>query len=155
MLAPAGEIGAHARQVRWKGGTATTTLAARNGPGATPTRRTLASDLDHLIGLQRDEPGRRLRLPHRHHASVQTATSILQWRAGIRRRIAPHQLRHCHAIELVREGVPVHILQRQLGHANLAVTAVYLAGVAPEEVLAVAQHRRAPSRPTVKQSSQS
>jgi integrase len=26
--------------------------------------------------------------------------------------------------ELVREGVPVHILQRQLGHANLAVTTV-------------------------------
>ena len=66
-------------------------------------------------------------------------------RAGVRRRMAPHQLRHCHAIELVREGVPVHILQRQLGHTNLAVTTVYLSGVAPEEVIAVAQRRKAPS----------
>ena len=66
-------------------------------------------------------------------------------RAGVRRRVAPHQLRHCHAIELVREGVPVHLLQRQLGPANLAVTTVYLSGVAPEEVLAATQQRKAPS----------
>ena len=45
----------------------------------------------------------------------------------------------------MREGVPVHILQRQLGHANLAVTTVYLASVAPEEVLAVAHQRRQPT----------
>lgn len=57
----------------------------------------------------------------------------------------PHQLRRRHAVELVREGVPVHILQRQLGHANLAVTTVYLASVAPEEVLAVAHQRRQPT----------
>jgi site-specific recombinase XerD len=69
----------------------------------------------------------------------------LQRRVGVRRRIAPHQLRHCHAVELVREGVPVHILQRQLGHANLAVTTVYLSSVAPEEVLAVAHQRRQPT----------
>jgi site-specific recombinase XerD len=65
--------------------------------------------------------------------------------ANIRRRIAPHQLRHCHAVELVREGVPVHILQRQLGHANLAVTTIYLSSVAPEEVLTAALHRPAPT----------
>ena len=69
----------------------------------------------------------------------------LQRLCGIRRRIAPHQLRHCHAVELVREGVPVHILQRQLGHANLAVTTVYLSSVAPEEVLAIAHQRRQPT----------
>ncbi|MGO9898419.1 MAG: tyrosine-type recombinase/integrase [Solirubrobacteraceae bacterium] len=36
--------------------------------------------------------------------------------AGVRRRLAPHQLRHAHAVELAREGVPVNIIQRQLGH---------------------------------------
>jgi site-specific recombinase XerD len=65
--------------------------------------------------------------------------------AGMRRRIAPHQLRHCHAVELVREGVPVHILQRQLGHANLAVTTIYLSSLAPEEVLSAALQRPAPT----------
>jgi integrase len=39
--------------------------------------------------------------------------------AGVRRRFAPHQLRHAHAVELAREGVPLNIIQRQLGHANL------------------------------------
>ena len=60
-------------------------------------------------------------------SAVRSALRRLAHDAGIRRRFAPHQLRHRHAIELVREGVPVHILQRQLGHANLAVTTVYLA----------------------------
>jgi site-specific recombinase XerD len=40
-------------------------------------------------------------------------------RAGVRRRFAPHQLRHAHALELAREGVPLNIIQRQLGHTNL------------------------------------
>jgi integrase len=36
--------------------------------------------------------------------------------AGVRRRFAPHQLRHAHAVELAREGVAVNIIQRQLQH---------------------------------------
>jgi integrase len=42
--------------------------------------------------------------------------------AGVRRRFAPHQLRHAHALELAREGVPLNVIQRQLGHANLGTT---------------------------------
>ncbi len=45
-------------------------------------------------------------------------------RAAVRRRFAPHQLRHAHAIELAREGVPINIIQRQLGHSDLGVTSV-------------------------------
>jgi len=37
-------------------------------------------------------------------------------RAGVRRRFAPHQLRHAHALELLREGVPLNVIQRQIGH---------------------------------------
>ncbi len=43
---------------------------------------------------------------------------------GIQRRFAPHQLRHAHAIELAREGVPLNVIQRQLGHANLGTTSI-------------------------------
>ena len=82
---------------------------------------------------------------HLSASAVRATLRQLASSCGIRRRIAPHQFRHFHAVELVREGVPVHILQRQLGHANLAVTTVYLSSVAPEEVLAVAQRRRPPS----------
>jgi len=35
--------------------------------------------------------------------------------AGVRRRFAPHQLRHAHAVEMAREGVPLIVIQRQLG----------------------------------------
>jgi site-specific recombinase XerD len=47
-------------------------------------------------------------------------------RAGVRRRFAPHQLRHAHAVEMAREGVPLIVIQRQLGHSNLGITSVYL-----------------------------
>ena len=42
--------------------------------------------------------------------------------AGVRRRLAPHQLRHAHAVELAHEGVPMVVIQRQLGHAHLGIT---------------------------------
>jgi site-specific recombinase XerD len=31
--------------------------------------------------------------------------------AGVRRRFAPHQLRHAHAVEMAREGVPLIVIQ--------------------------------------------
>jgi site-specific recombinase XerD len=49
--------------------------------------------------------------------------------AGVRRRFAPHQLRHAHAVEMAREGVPLIVIQRQLGHTNLGITSIYRAGV--------------------------
>jgi len=49
--------------------------------------------------------------------------------AGVRRRFAPHQLRHAHAVEMAHEGVPLVVIQRQLGHANLGITSVYLQGI--------------------------
>jgi site-specific recombinase XerD len=33
-------------------------------------------------------------------------------RAGVRRRFAPHQLRHAHAVDMAREGVPPVVIQR-------------------------------------------
>jgi integrase len=42
--------------------------------------------------------------------------------AGVRRRFAPHQFRHANAVEMAREGVPLIVIQRQLGHSNLGIT---------------------------------
>jgi site-specific recombinase XerD len=64
--------------------------------------------------------------------------------ARVRRRFAPHQLRHAHALELAREGVPLNIIQRQLGHANLGTTSIYLQGIDPEEIITAVRTRRAP-----------
>jgi site-specific recombinase XerD len=67
--------------------------------------------------------------------------------AGIRRRFAPHQLRHAHAVEMAREGVPLVVIQRQLGHSNLGITSVYLQGIDNAEIIDTVHARRAPVIP--------
>jgi integrase/recombinase XerD len=73
-----------------------------------------------------------------HHAAA---------RAGVRRRVAPHQLRHAHAVEMSRECVPLLVIQRQLGHADLAITSVYLRGIDNTETVHAVHERPAPVIP--------
>jgi site-specific recombinase XerD len=77
-------------------------------------------------------------------AGVRRELRRLATQAGVRRRFAPHQLRHAHALELAREGVPLNIIQRQLGHTNLGTTSIYLQGIDPEEIIAAVRTRRPP-----------
>jgi site-specific recombinase XerD len=77
-------------------------------------------------------------------ANVRIEFRRLAAQAGIRRRFAPHQLRHAHAVELAREGVALNVIQRQLGHANLGTTSIYLQGIDTEEIIATVHARRAP-----------
>jgi integrase len=77
-------------------------------------------------------------------AAVRGELRRLAAQAGVRCRFAPHQLRHAPALELAREGVPLNIIQRQLGHANLGTTSIYLQGMDPEEIIATVRARRAP-----------
>jgi integrase/recombinase XerD len=65
----------------------------------------------------------------------------------VRRRFAPHQLRHAHAVELAREGVPLNVIQRQLGHTDPGVTSVYLQGIDSAEIINTINSRRAPMMP--------
>jgi site-specific recombinase XerD len=67
--------------------------------------------------------------------------------AGVRRRFAPHQLRHAHAVEMAREGVPLIVIQRQLGHSDLGITSVYLQGIDNAEIIDTVHARRAPMIP--------
>jgi site-specific recombinase XerD len=67
--------------------------------------------------------------------------------AGVRRRFAPHQLRHAHAVEMAREGVPLIVIQRQLGHTNLGITSIYLQGIDNAEIIDTVHARRAPMVP--------
>jgi site-specific recombinase XerD len=62
-------------------------------------------------------------------------------KAGLEKRVHPHGLRHTHAAELVREGVPVNVIRDQLGHASLAVTDRYLRNVAPADLIALGKRR--------------
>ena len=77
-------------------------------------------------------------------SSVRFELHRLATKAGVRRRFAPHQLRHAHAVELAHEGVALNIIERQLGHANLGTTSIYLQGIDSEEIIATVHGRRGP-----------
>ena len=77
--------------------------------------------------------------------------SQLRWladQASVRRRFAPHQLRHAHAVELAREGVPLNVIQRELGDTNLGVTSTYLQGIDNAEMINTIHTRRLPMIPS-------
>ena len=80
-------------------------------------------------------------------SAVRSRLRTLASRAGVRRRFAPHQLRHAHAVEMAREGVPLNVIQRQLGHANLGVTSVYLQGIDTAEIVETVRARHGPVIP--------
>ena len=82
-----------------------------------------------------------------HASAARAALRRRAARAGVRRRFAPHQLRHAHALELLREGVPLNVIQRQLGHRNLGVTSIYLQGIDPDEIIETVHARRPPMIP--------
>jgi site-specific recombinase XerD len=80
-------------------------------------------------------------------SGVRSQMRRLAVEAGVRRRFAPHQLRHAHAVEMAREGVPLNVIQRQLGHTDLGVTSVYLQGIDNAEIIDTIHGRRAPMMP--------
>jgi integrase/recombinase XerD len=93
---------------------------------------------------------------HHHRSDARSAWSIAAARAqlrdtaaaaGVRRRFAPHQLRHAHAVELAHEGVPLVVIQRQLGHSNLGITSVHLEGIDNAEIIDAVHARRPPMVP--------
>ncbi|MGZ4329703.1 MAG: tyrosine-type recombinase/integrase [Solirubrobacteraceae bacterium] len=84
-------------------------------------------------GRQREASAARKQL---HHAAAD---------AGVMRRFLPHQLRHAHAVEMAQEGVPLVVIQRQLGHANLGITSIYLQGIDSSEIISTVHGRPSPT----------
>jgi integrase len=69
-------------------------------------------------------------------------------KAGIEKRVHSHGLRHTHAVELMREGVPGLIISRQLGHSSLAITQHYMDHLEPGEVVEIMRARQWPELPS-------
>jgi site-specific recombinase XerD len=76
-----------------------------------------------------------------HSSYVRTLLHRLGAKAGIEKRVHPHGLRHSMSHDLMMEGVPVPIIQQQLGHTSLATTQRYLDHIAPKELVETMQRR--------------
>jgi integrase/recombinase XerD len=50
-------------------------------------------------------------------------------------------------LELARKGVPLIVIQRELGRSNLGITSVYLQGIDNAEIIETVHARRAPMIP--------
>jgi integrase len=48
---------------------------------------------------------------------------------------------------MAREDVALNVIQRQLGHANLGITSVYLQGIDNAEIIDAVHARRPPMLP--------
>ena len=48
---------------------------------------------------------------------------------------------------MAREGVPLIVIQRQLGHTSLGVTSIYLQGIDSSEIVSTVYSRPAPVLP--------
>jgi integrase/recombinase XerD len=66
---------------------------------------------------------------------IRATIARLAAKAGIDKHVRPHGLRHTHAVELRREGWPVPEISRQLGHASIATTQIYVDHLYPSEVV--------------------
>lgn len=63
------------------------------------------------------------------HLTRQRAWAIVRAaaeRVAIASQVSPHWLRHAHASHAMDRGAPLHLVQRNLGHANPATTGRYL-----------------------------
>jgi integrase/recombinase XerD len=97
----------------------------------------------------------------RWHTAEYPMTSKVVWhacreaaqRAGIRRPLHPHTLRHCFATHLLEAGADLRTIQLLLGHSDLKETTIYLhlsqrhlsATASPLDALTIFTHRAEPA----------
>jgi site-specific recombinase XerD len=88
---------------------------------------------EHWRRLRR-KPSEWLFPGNRHHTGEKPITTKVVWqacteaakRAGIKKHVHPHTLRHCFATHLLEQGADLRTIQLLLGHNDLKETSKYL-----------------------------
>lgn len=60
------------------------------------------------------------------NAVVQKALSMATARAGVKKHVTPHTMRHSYATGLLEAGVDLMAISRLLGHSSFTTTMIYL-----------------------------
>lgn len=115
-----------------------------------PIQPSLMSALDRQFRLRELQQN-----PRTSHQRLWSFGRITAWRfvkagmlhAGvIGKRATPKTLRHSFAVSAITASIPLHIVQKWLGHARLSTTAIYAAVVGPEEMVFAEKLWRTASR---------
>lgn len=56
-------------------------------------------------------------------------------KAGLEKRVHAHGFRHSHAANMAAAGIPLNVIQKQLGHSNVSTTSRYIDHVQPADVV--------------------
>lgn len=87
--------------------------------------------------IQGDNAGGRLL-----NVAMRSMLQRLGWKAGIKKRVHAHGLRHTGAVEAQRDWGDLTLLSQQLGHSDLTTTARYINHPQPERLIQKARERK-------------
>ena len=112
--------------INWREGEIRVSTLKRRGP-ASRTVFLPQQVLTELSRLLMEFPEHRGKLFAVHERVFRRIFAERAQEAGLPRELShPHVLRHTRAIEMIRAGVPLTLVQQILGHSALTTTAVYL-----------------------------